>query len=131
MEQAPVPRGSPQAPQAPTGEVEATEPFVATANTESLGINFLLSHLGHSAFWLPYTRASNSWLHFWQTYSKIGMIWLQPSNLFSLYRIRRWKPRRCQAVFNQGAACAEDMSNLSPVSFLPGKLTCPRPKPGW
>jgi hypothetical protein len=58
-EQDPGPRGSPQEPQAPVDD-EADEPlFVLTANTESCAASLLLWHLGHSAFCLPYTRASN------------------------------------------------------------------------
>jgi len=48
-------------PQPPTGlaEAEAAEPFAATANTDSCAANFLLWHLGHSGFALPYNNASN------------------------------------------------------------------------
>ena len=60
-EQDPGPRGSPHAPQAPAEEGVDALPFAVavTANTESCGDSLLLWHLGHSAFCLPYTRASN------------------------------------------------------------------------
>jgi len=48
--------------------------LVDTAKVDSWGDSFLLLHLGHSAFCSPYTRASNSWSHCWQMYSKIGMV---------------------------------------------------------
>ena len=74
-EQDPGPRGSPQEPQAPPDD-RAAELFFAvtvTANTESCGASLWLWHLGHSAFSLPYTRASNWWSHALQTYSKMGI----------------------------------------------------------
>ena len=60
-EQAPGPRGSPQAPQAlpADGVAELLFVFALTANTESCGASSLLWHLGHAAFCLPYTKASN------------------------------------------------------------------------
>jgi hypothetical protein len=35
------------------GEGDAALPLADTANTESLGSSFLLSHFGHAAFSLP------------------------------------------------------------------------------
>ena len=59
MEQAPGPRGSPHDPQEPEGmDGDGPDPLAETANTESCGVSFLPSHLGHEAFSLPYTRAS-------------------------------------------------------------------------
>jgi hypothetical protein len=62
-------------PQPPTGLAEGEDdaPFAATANTDSCAVNFLLWHLGHSGFSVPYTNASNSCWHCLQTYSKMGM----------------------------------------------------------
>src|SRR6516162_8395049 len=68
-EQAPGPRGSPQDPQGLAGRDELEAPFAETANTESCGSSFLVWHLGHSAFSLPYTKASNWWWHSLQMYS--------------------------------------------------------------
>src|ERR1019366_4749478 len=73
IEQAPGPRGSPQLPHGPAEAALLAEPFAETANTESCGASFLLWHFGHSAFSLPYTSASNWWLHSLQAYSKIGI----------------------------------------------------------
>src|SRR5208283_3051904 len=72
MAQAPGPRASPQLPHG-LADAAAAGPLADTANTESWVSSFLPWHLGHSAFWLPYTRASNSCLHALQMYSKIGM----------------------------------------------------------
>ena len=47
--------------------------LVDMAKTLNCGLSFLLSHLGHWALSRPKTSASNSCLHSWQMYSKIGM----------------------------------------------------------
>src|SRR5579863_7171137 len=52
-EQAPGPRGSPQAPQAPVEGAAEAEPFVETANTESWGSSRVPWHFGQSTFCLP------------------------------------------------------------------------------
>jgi hypothetical protein len=77
MEQAPGPRGSPHDPQGPLGLAEAADSWdfsPRTAKLESCWLSRLLSHLGHAAFCVPRTIASNWWRHCWQTYSKIGML---------------------------------------------------------
>jgi hypothetical protein len=71
--QDPGPSGLPHDPQGPAGIAEGAPPLADTANTDSLGSSFLLSHFGHAALSLPKTRASNSCWHSLQTYSKIGM----------------------------------------------------------
>src|SRR6478609_5620500 len=76
MEQAPGPRGSPHDPQGPLGTAEAPDSWdfsPRTAKLESCWLSRLLSHLGHAAFCVPRTMASNWWRHCWQTYSKIGI----------------------------------------------------------
>jgi hypothetical protein len=73
MEQEPGPRGSPQLPHAPVDEEELAELFAGAANTESCGLSFELLHFGQEAVFVPKTRASKWWSHFWQMYSKIGI----------------------------------------------------------
>ena len=51
--QEPGPSGLPHYPQGPEGIVGAALPLADTANTESLGSSFLLSHFGQAAFSLP------------------------------------------------------------------------------
>ena len=80
-------------PQPLTGlaEAEDDDPFAATANTDSCAVNFLPWHLGHSGFSLPYTNVSNSWSHFSQTYSKMGMTLVPSAQRSSLsIRINLW-----------------------------------------
>src|SRR5689334_12806308 len=96
MEQEPGPRGSPHDPQAPppgpAGAVGSWDFSPRTAKLESCWLSRLLSHLGHAAFCVPRTMASNWWLHCRQTYSKIG-IWCGSVKIVTaLIIIRQAKP---------------------------------------
>src|ERR1017187_4635097 len=92
--QEPGPSGLPHDPQGPADIAGATLPLADTANTESLGSSFLLSHFGHAALSLPKTRASNSCWHSLQTYSKMGMKKLREENCCLLFKIKAWVLRK-------------------------------------
>jgi len=72
-EQEPGPRGSPQVPQPPTEDGAVDALLELTAKTESCGASLWPWHFGHSAFWSPYTKASNWWSQALQVYSKMGI----------------------------------------------------------
>ena len=76
----PGPSGFPHDPQGPADIAGAALPLADTANTESLGSSFLLSHFGQAVLSLPKTRASNSCWHSLQTYSKMGIEILHEEN---------------------------------------------------
>src|SRR5262249_4602392 len=74
-EQAPGPRGSPQARHGPAGSREASDgPRPPTAKTESWRMSSWLLHSGQAGTVEAVTRLSNRFAHSLQTYSKIGMV---------------------------------------------------------
>ena len=133
MEHAPGPRGSPQLPHAPAEGEALAVPFAATANTESCRARFLLWHLGHSAFWFPYTKASNPWSHSLQTYSKMGMIRLLATTYCISIRIDLWGVRKPKSRGSfHVATCAADTGKPSPAfSFRERFLCLPRKSAWW
>jgi hypothetical protein len=82
MEQAPGPRGSPQLPQAVTGNslCENPSPGLTAANTDNCFSNLLPLHEGHSIFVSCRTSNSKFFPQSLQTYSKIGIT--DSSNFF-------------------------------------------------
>jgi hypothetical protein len=75
LEQAPGPRGSPQAPQAAMGMASAADPspFTPAANTDSCFSRDVLLHEGHSTVVDARTSVSKWLLHPLHTYSNIGI----------------------------------------------------------
>lgn len=98
------------------------EPLADTANTLNCGLNFLLLHFGHEALSRPNTSASNSCLHSWQMYSKIGihhspdfLITTRPRNLASLHST--WyntKRQKTKCIQSRASECGASWSLRGP-----------------
>lgn len=74
IEQEPGPLGSPHEPQAP-GPLEPAQSAVApTPKDENCFCSLVALQDGHAGVAEPRTSASNRWLHSWQRYSKMGML---------------------------------------------------------
>jgi hypothetical protein len=73
-EQEPGPRGSPHDPHAPELLELAQSAFAPTPNEENCFCSFVALHDGQAGVVEPCTSASNRWLHSWQRYSKMGMM---------------------------------------------------------